>query len=547
MSQRGKRIVLFVLWILFTLIVTSNAWLGDDAYITFRTIDNFLSGYGLRWNIAERVQSYSHPLWMMALTVLSIVHNDIYHTSIYFSIALTAIASFALLFALSRSLTMSLAICGAMIFSKAFVDYSTSGLENPLTHFLIVAFYVIYFRFSKSPKSIFAMYLIAGLAFLNRMDTILVLLPALARLLIYHRPSRNWKLIAGAAAPVAMWEFFSFIYYGSLVPNTAYAKLGTGIPTSELAVQAAHYYLNSLLLDHLTLPFIIIGIVSHYAIRRKLGNPVVEGAVLYLIYIVKIGGDFMSGRFFALPFLLICIYFVRHGFSHPKLNRTLPYVFIFLGLITPFNPVYNNSRYGVGRKLAGPARQAHLDPWGICDERGFYFRATGLIASNRVGNYPEHPWYFSALEDKRAGVKVIVQGSMGFYGWAIGPEIYVLDRYALCDPLLSRLPARRIDPDLASSEVMKHLRWRIGHFYRTLPVGYPEKLVDERTPIQDPKVAEYYEKIRLVTRGPLLSFNRLVAIIGLNVGSYDYLLDDFRKQVEAEDAQEEARRFSSED
>jgi hypothetical protein len=41
---------------------------GDDAYFTFRTIDNFVHGYGLRWNIAERVQAYTHPLWLLLLT-----------------------------------------------------------------------------------------------------------------------------------------------------------------------------------------------------------------------------------------------------------------------------------------------------------------------------------------------------------------------------------------------------------------------------------------------------------------------------------------------
>ena len=45
------------LLILFTFIFLLNAWVCDDAYITFRTIDNFLHGHGLRWNVAERVQS----------------------------------------------------------------------------------------------------------------------------------------------------------------------------------------------------------------------------------------------------------------------------------------------------------------------------------------------------------------------------------------------------------------------------------------------------------------------------------------------------------
>jgi hypothetical protein len=32
-----------------------TAWVSEDAYISFRVVSNFLSGYGLRWNIADRV------------------------------------------------------------------------------------------------------------------------------------------------------------------------------------------------------------------------------------------------------------------------------------------------------------------------------------------------------------------------------------------------------------------------------------------------------------------------------------------------------------
>jgi len=39
-----------------------TAWVCGDAYITFRTIDNLVHGYGLRWNVDERVQAFTHPV-----------------------------------------------------------------------------------------------------------------------------------------------------------------------------------------------------------------------------------------------------------------------------------------------------------------------------------------------------------------------------------------------------------------------------------------------------------------------------------------------------
>ena len=59
-----SKVTLLLLIMVFAFIVIKNAWVGDDAYITVRTIENFLSGYGVTHNIAERVQTFTHPLWM---------------------------------------------------------------------------------------------------------------------------------------------------------------------------------------------------------------------------------------------------------------------------------------------------------------------------------------------------------------------------------------------------------------------------------------------------------------------------------------------------
>ena len=63
------RFLRIVLLVFYAVILLRTAWLSDDGFITFRTIDNFIHGYGLRWNVAERVQTYTHPLWMLLLII----------------------------------------------------------------------------------------------------------------------------------------------------------------------------------------------------------------------------------------------------------------------------------------------------------------------------------------------------------------------------------------------------------------------------------------------------------------------------------------------
>ena len=43
-------------------------------------------------------------------------------------------------------------------------------------------------------------------------------------------------------------------------------------------------------------------------------------------------------------------------------------------------------------------------------------------------------------------------------------KIYMVDKYALGDPLLSKLPVVYVD------------NWRVGHTYRMIPEGYRESL-----------------------------------------------------------------------
>ena len=37
----------------------------DDAYISYRYVENFIEGHGLVFNIGERVEGYTNFLWMM--------------------------------------------------------------------------------------------------------------------------------------------------------------------------------------------------------------------------------------------------------------------------------------------------------------------------------------------------------------------------------------------------------------------------------------------------------------------------------------------------
>ena len=103
---------------LYLIIVFITAWLSDDAYITFRSIDNFINGFGLTWNIGERVQAYTHPLWMFLISGLYVLTNEFYFTSISISVGISLLAFILLLKKISISPTNSIIVTLILVFSS---------------------------------------------------------------------------------------------------------------------------------------------------------------------------------------------------------------------------------------------------------------------------------------------------------------------------------------------------------------------------------------------------------------------------------------------
>ena len=265
---------------IFTYVFLANAWIGDDAYITFRVIDNFVNGYGLTFNPDERVQAYTHPLWMLVLSAAYAVTSDLFYTTLAISYGFCVLA-LAVVFKALNSVWRSALFLGLLLSSKGFVDYTSSGLEYPLSFFLLCVFYCRFLGADAnapraSPHGIWSMFgALASLAFLNRSDSILLY----ADRWCISRGSHG--LCTGCGWPCtsrsrfrrsALWLVFSYIYYGFPFPNTYYAKVATGIPRSLQLRQGLAYVANSINFDPFTLGLIGLTAVVAVAAAPATGN-----------------------------------------------------------------------------------------------------------------------------------------------------------------------------------------------------------------------------------------------------------------------------------
>ena len=69
------------------ILILRTAWVSDDAYLTLRSLEHAASGFGVRWNVADRVQVYDHPLWLLLLLAGRLVSAEKYYTTLAISIA----------------------------------------------------------------------------------------------------------------------------------------------------------------------------------------------------------------------------------------------------------------------------------------------------------------------------------------------------------------------------------------------------------------------------------------------------------------------------
>src|SRR5580700_1547962 len=131
-QRRDKAAAHFALLALVLAVLVRTAWMSDDADITFRCVMNFIHGYGPTFNIDERVQAFTHPLWFILISVFTLLFGNVFAAAFALSIFFSLITWWLLTTRLATSFWPGMLAGTSLLLSKAFVDYSTSGLANSL-------------------------------------------------------------------------------------------------------------------------------------------------------------------------------------------------------------------------------------------------------------------------------------------------------------------------------------------------------------------------------------------------------------------------------
>ncbi len=293
----------------FAAIFANCAWLYEDAFISFRSIEQMHAGNGPVWNPDERVQVYTSAGWYWLGYLARLFTADYMLATLFWS-ALCCAGMLALLRRFFTTDLSWLAIVVLLTASRGVMDFSTSGLENPLGYLLVVAFAWYWREALSGPRpsraALIKMFLVASLIPLARHDLVLLVIPVCVQALWLGRRSLSipqWALLlAVAAAPLLLWTGFSLAYYGMPFPNTYYAKAATGIERIGLVQAGINYYLVNLFFDPVTVIGVLAG--TYYLLRSK-QIAIGLGLLLNLLYVLWLGGDYMLTRFLTYSFILV--------------------------------------------------------------------------------------------------------------------------------------------------------------------------------------------------------------------------------------------------
>jgi arabinofuranosyltransferase len=513
-------------------------WMDDDGFINLRVVRNVLHGYGPVFNVGERVEAVTSPLWIGVLTLAGALRFRLERTAV---IAGIAFSTLGLLFAqngathlagpgsLEDRLRRAPLPLGAAIVAvlPPVWDYASSGLETGLALAWLGATFLAVSSSIRAPDRDRRAYAcgraaLAGLGPLVRPDLAVYTAAALAILVASdvarardgraRVASAGLGLACAGAAPLA-YEVFRMGYYGALVPNTALAKEAFATRYD----QGLCYLRNFSGTYAIAWPLVACAMFLALRVAATASEPdrtrraLVRGATLafplaaaaHALYIVRIGGDYMHGRMFV-PVVFAALLPLA-SIPVPALRAPIARAAVVL------------SGVAVGVWLPTCAlglRVAVENECGIGDERGWYAREAKVDRPVELESYRKHSFYRGAhdalaridrtcgkdgscrrlyLEDddqKRLApaqatiplgskvdsriTAVVSGGAIGIAGYVLPARVHVLDRHGLADPFVARV-------DLEE-------RGRPGH-EKTLPIAWAVARFTDPAPIEDGSVA----------------------------------------------------------
>jgi hypothetical protein len=316
---------------LFILLLWHSAqfypFISDDALITLQYVKRFLAGDGLTWTTGLRVEGYSNLLWTLVLSMAGGVGLDLLVAVRLLGLAATlSLIAVVLMFPRTESLASFLVVTVTVAFlplNASAAVWAIGGLELPLTTVLLISVLLLISRDiddgTARKRSTIIACIFLGLISINRPDGYLFTVAiSVALLLIRHYhwkvgPARQRLMLVGVPLLfVAAQIIFRQCYYGEWLPNTAYAKLALSGHRWE---SGWDYLWGSFNVQRHFWVLVGSAVVILAAAKEQRARLVLFTVpmVIWLLYVVAIGGDYSPAYRLLLPAAALGVLLMAHA------------------------------------------------------------------------------------------------------------------------------------------------------------------------------------------------------------------------------------------
>lgn len=293
-------------------------FMADDAFISLRYADRLLHGAGLTWNDGEMVEGYTNLLWVLGCAFLGWLGLDLVWAARLLGVAGTAGAIAAIIW-VYRARTVRGALPGitgglAVAMSGPLVVWTFGGLEQPLLAGLLA--WALAFSFpllddARPPASAIVLPgLFFGLIALTRADGALFTFAAFLGILAARGINRESLRIGSTLIVLPLLFFagqlaFRQATYHEWLPNSAFAKVGF---TSVRLAAGLHYVAGAITLAGILAPAILALRGAEPGPLRNRIRLLATMLIVWLTYLVIVGGDLFPGRRHLVPAVIPLVY-----------------------------------------------------------------------------------------------------------------------------------------------------------------------------------------------------------------------------------------------
>lgn len=220
----------------------------DDAYITFRYSQNFLSGNGLVYNPGEAVLGTTTPLYALLISLIALFFRGSLAPYPQLALGINAFAdgfTCLLLMKLARRLGFPRAgTIGALLWalSPMSVTFAIGGMETSFTILLLMGSLYMY-----SIHRPVATALLAAFSLLSRPDTLIAILPLIVARGISSIRNRSRLIslveVLAFGVPLLIWGLIGYQFYGSPIPQSVSAKtVAYNLPNDAALIRLLQHY-----------------------------------------------------------------------------------------------------------------------------------------------------------------------------------------------------------------------------------------------------------------------------------------------------------------